>query len=875
MKSTSKEGRKYLLLLMVLLSLNAFPQNATTGSAKDIVEAVDKLQTKLPTEKIYLHTDKHNYNIGDTLWFKAYVLDRAYLAGSEKSNLLFVELHDDSTEVVRRISIPIKNGVGYAQIPLTREIFHDGGYILRAYTNWTQNFGVDYAFAKRFYLGSACKDSWLANSNTSINKSGSKDEVLIDISLMDINNIPVGLRKLEVRIMEANRSLYDKIIETPLNGKFDIKYNLKEKRDAGNMRLEIWNLKKDDSKILLRIPLIINRPDKIDLQFLPEGGNLVSGLKSTVGFKAIAENGYGTDVTGNIYDSKNNMVCSFASLYNGMGSFEFTPISGEKYVAKLNLPKDSQITFNLPEIMSSGTVLHIKNKELSDSLELNIRATNDVATSTNTFHLIGSSRGIVCYAKSIDLKNSKISIAKSLFPSGIVRFTLLNDSKPINERITFIDHQDNLQIKVLSGKAAYNKRDSVSLEIEVKDKNGKPIMSSLSLAVTDDSQLRPDDTGNFGITTDLLLCNELRGFIEEAGFYMNRKNKMVWLALDHLMLTQGWTGFDWKTVFNPIEPPKFDGIILEETMRKVMPMTFPEIKTLQPRPWFVNADKTMFKYAQNLNNQVDYEKTLSGNMLKEVKITSKKIDYTAYNLNGFGQADIVLDSAAISRSEATGLYQILKQKIPGLKIEWEYLAIEQKGGYSLKIGDRWVRLHLNNTTPHGLMFLGKTPQGLKDRLNEFKMFSMSSIEIMYTQKYLWKYYPPKPAETFLPGHQAKKMAAYAKNPLPTPPPTAEIKLFAIIQLTTSDKKSKNTNPLSIMPAQLFYRPKYKNQSSTTTSDTRSVIHWEPDIITDRNGRATVSFYSADIPGSYTISIEGSNLDGNIGSHRSKLKVMEK
>ncbi|WP_449439367.1 hypothetical protein [Pedobacter steynii] len=233
MKSTSQRGRKYLFLLIILFSLNAYSQNATTGSIKDIVEATDKLQTKLPAEKIYLHTDKHNYNIGDTLWFKAYVLDRAYLAGSEKSNLLFVELHDDSTEVVRRISIPIKNGVGYAQIPLTREIFHDGGYILRAYTNWTQNFGVDYAFAKRFYLGSASKDTWLVNSNTKINKSGSKDELLIDVSLMDINKIPVGLRKLEVRIMEANKSLYDKTIETPLNGKFNVKYSLKEREMPG------------------------------------------------------------------------------------------------------------------------------------------------------------------------------------------------------------------------------------------------------------------------------------------------------------------------------------------------------------------------------------------------------------------------------------------------------------------------------------------------------------------------------------------------------------------------------------------------------------------------------------------------------------------
>ncbi|WP_288880506.1 hypothetical protein [Pedobacter panaciterrae] len=873
MKNTSQRARKLFLLLVAFLNFNAFSQNTFPGGIKDIVAAADNLQTKLPAEKVYLHTDKHNYSIGDTLWFKAYVLDAANLSSSEKSNLLFVELHDDSTEVIRRISIPINNGVGYAQIPLTKEIFHDGGYTLKAYTNWTQNFGIDYAFAKRFYMGSANKDSWLVNSNVRINKIDGKDQLLIDISLMDINKIPIGLRKVEVRIMEADRTLYNKTMETPLNGKLAIKYNLKQKRDAGNMRLEIWNLKKGADKVFLRIPLTINRAEKIDLQFLPEGGNLVVGLKSVVGFKAIAENGNGADVTGYIYDGKNNVICSFASLHKGMGVFEFTPKFGEKYIARLNTPKDSKTTFNLPEIASSGTVLNIENQELSDSLKLSINATNDIKASANPLYLIGSSRGIVCFAQSVNLKNSKTAMAKSLFPSGIVRFTLLNGHTPINERIAFIDHQDNLEIKVLSNKPSYGKRDSVSLEIEVKDKNGKPVMSSLSLAVTDNSQVKSDSLGNFGITTNLLFCNDLKGFVEEPGFYMNRKNKIAWLALDHLMLTQGWTGFDWKTVFTPIEQPKFDGIISKET-RNLPSMTFPETKTLQLTPWFINGDNTTFNYAQNLNKFVDYERTSTGNMLKEVKITSKKIDYTAYNLNGFGQADIVLDSAAISRSEAIGMYQLLKQKIPGLKIEWEHLSVENKGGYSLKIGDRWVRLRFDGAKDNFLT-LGKTPQNLKDRLNEFKMFSINSIEIMYTQKYLWKYYPPVPPEPFQRGRQAKIAESYAKSPLPTPPPTAEIKLYAIIQLTSSLKKRMDPNPLSIMPAQQFYQPKYKNGSNTAPFDARPVIHWEPDIITDKNGRATVSFYSADIPGSYSISIEGSNLDGNIGTHRSKLKVMEK
>ncbi len=83
---------------------------------------------------------------------------------SHLSGLLYVELDNDSSEMVRRISIPIKDGAGWGQIPLSKNIFmREGGYTLRAYTNWMQNFGEDYVFNQRFYLGVPAADAWLEN----------------------------------------------------------------------------------------------------------------------------------------------------------------------------------------------------------------------------------------------------------------------------------------------------------------------------------------------------------------------------------------------------------------------------------------------------------------------------------------------------------------------------------------------------------------------------------------------------------------------------------------------------------------------------------------------------------------------------------------
>src|SRR5665647_2336355 len=64
------------------------------------------------------------------------------------------------------------------------------------------------------------------------------------------------------------------------------------------------------------------------VNFFPEGGNLVEGLKSTVAFNATNKNGENVPVNGTIYDSKGVEVGIFTSSFQGKGIFEFTPGPG-------------------------------------------------------------------------------------------------------------------------------------------------------------------------------------------------------------------------------------------------------------------------------------------------------------------------------------------------------------------------------------------------------------------------------------------------------------------------------------------------------------------------------------------------------------------
>jgi hypothetical protein len=55
-------------------------------------------------------------------------------------------------------------------------------------------------------------------------------------------------------------------------------------------------------------------------------------------------------------------------------------------------------------------------------------------------------------------------------------------------------------------------------------------------------------------------------------------------------------------------------------------------------------------------------------------------------------------------------------------------------------------------------------------------------------------------------------------------------------------------------------------------DLRSTIHWEPNITTDANGEAIVSFYTADKPSIYTIIMEGTDMNGNLGYKTEKIII---
>jgi len=548
----SKTVKKIVIALLFLLANHdiAFGQLKHLHDELLAIKASnDSLNKLAPIEKAYLQFDKPYYVLGDTIWFKAYLLN-SFLTASDKSGIINIDIANDGNKVIKQYKILAHNGLGWGNLSLDeREGFTPGTYTIHAYTNWMRNFGQEYFFSKSFYIADSGESSWLINEQVK-EPTSNDNTVKVKLLLNDINKIPDANKTLQVQVMANNKRLYKQTMQTDNNGLLDVIFKVPNK--AANLSVTAESIPAGKKAV---IPVRLLLPQNIDIQFLPEGGYLVAGLTAHIGFKAISEDGRGVDVSGIITRHDQKQVAEFKSLRYGIGSFDLAVQNGESYTAIVTLPGGVIKEYPLPVIKPTGTGIRIKNLLQTDSLEVAVFATNDVASLGNSYFLIGKARGIICYAAVLNFNDGgfiKRKIAKSLFPLGIAHFTVMTaDKRPLDDRMIYIENHDNINIQFKTDRSNYGPRDSVALKIKVTDNTEKPITGNFSLAVTDDAQVKTDALNNENILTQMLLTSELKGYVDQPGYYLLSKTAESWQALDNLLLTQGWVGYDWGQVFNP------------------------------------------------------------------------------------------------------------------------------------------------------------------------------------------------------------------------------------------------------------------------------------------------------------------------------------
>ena len=135
---------KKLLLLLLISQFYCL-------NSQDSVSPRTSYTANTVYEKVYLHVDREMYAPGEDIWFKVYLLsglNNSYLQGYKN---VYIQLLNDSGQVVASRLILAYNGSANGDIQLNRYL-EEGQYTLRAHTLYQKNFGEESSFLKKIWI---------------------------------------------------------------------------------------------------------------------------------------------------------------------------------------------------------------------------------------------------------------------------------------------------------------------------------------------------------------------------------------------------------------------------------------------------------------------------------------------------------------------------------------------------------------------------------------------------------------------------------------------------------------------------------------------------------------------------------------------------
>jgi len=315
------------------------------------------------------------------------------------------------------------------------------------------------------------------------------------------------------------------------------------------------NFKEDDT-FVKKISIINPKSDgkqvtvntkEYDIQFLPEGGHLLSGVKNVVGVKAIDDTGKGTQASGIILDKSGTEIASFSSNFLGLGRFSFTPMQGQTYTAKITLDNTKEIQLSLPKSKAQGISVIVNNKLPADVVfDFYTNADTFGQIKDQDFQMLIHKDGVT---KIIPVKftteTKRLIISKADLFKGVNTITLFDQNQtPLLERMFFNDA--SIKTYELSLLETSTNADSLTVSLQANLKQTEMANTSISILPKGTKSYDP----RHNILSAFYLKPYLKGSIENPSYYFTEMNRKKRYELDVLLLTQGWSRYSWEDIFN-------------------------------------------------------------------------------------------------------------------------------------------------------------------------------------------------------------------------------------------------------------------------------------------------------------------------------------
>lgn len=697
------------------------------------------------------------------------------------------------------------------------------------------------------------------------------------IELLDATNKPVLQAKIGVKQGNGNGSLF--IPFTIVSGKYKLRAytNWMKNFDANyffEKTITITNTQKtyDAGNI---------KPIQFDVQFLPEGGNLVNGIQSKVAFKVSDQYGKSTEFRGALINENNDTIIKFQPLKFGMGNFMFTPSDNHIYKTIIQTSNGNTITRELPEVYKEGYVLNVTNNgkdEVTINVKTNIPQAGEVYLFIHTCETIQAAERLLIHNGS-----ASFTINKNKLDDGISHITLFNNAQqPVCERLYFKSPSKYLELSVSTDEKEYATRKKVTLSITSADENKKDAPANLSVAVYRFDSLQTTENDN--INSCLWLSSDLNGKVESPAYYFS--SAATEEEIDNLMLTYGWRRFRWEDISQNKIPvfkfaPEYNGHIISG-------------KVIDTRANALVKDITVYLSVPGLHTQfANCISNDSGEVkfeLKDFYNSSEIIAQTKRLQDSFYRVDIANPFAENFSSDLLPLYS-LPQYPNTLKAE--NISVQVQNIYTGNKRNQFIIPSFDTTAfyyfPNQRYYLDDYTRftTMEEVLREYVALvdvrkKERSFHLPVLNENTWQFFTQDPLILLdgVPVFDINKFMNF--DPLKIKKlDVVNRKYFlggssfeGILNWTTynGDLANFELDPhatiIDYEALQLqreFYSPVYETEGerSSHLPDFRNVLFWSPNVTT-MQGKQRVSFYSSDLPGKYLIVLQGITNDGKSG-----------
>lgn len=705
------------------------------------------------------------------------------------------------------------------------------------------------------------------------------------VEILDKNNTPILQAKIGLQNGVGDGSLY--LPASLVLGNYRLRAYTNWMKNFGadyffEKKLSIINVQNEQQENLAVKKIVP------EIAFFPEGGNLVNGIKSKVGFRIVNQFGKGINCEGVVVNEKGDTLTTFHSFKFGIGNFSFTPLEGATYSALIKLAGGEQQVKELPVAYNNGYSMHLENTG-KGQIKITVQTADKNNAPSKSVFLFVHTRNVIKVAMTNVIKNghAEFLIEDTKPGEGISHFTIFNENRqPVCERLFFKKPLKNLQITAAADQPVYELRKKINLQISSATETGKKIPANMSMAVyrVDSlSTIEEQDINNY-----LMLSADLSGMVESPEYYFLNDDDTVLEAGDNLMLTQGWRRFKWEDVLSNKKPgfrylPEINGHIITG---KIVPLqnglNVKDIEAylsvpgtrLQFQTASTDEDGKIKFEMKNFysNGEIIAQTNAEKDSLYRIdidapffkKYTNKLLPLFNFSVN----KDALLKRYIAAQVQNTFLYNKLNQsKVSNLDTSSFYL--KPNAVYLL---DNYVRFttleevfreyvpEVGVRQHNGRYLLPVFDDNNKLPFETNPLVLMDGVPIFNFNKLL-KYDPLK----------IRKLEVINRTYY-----LGGNTFDGIVNLTsyngdiTGAEIDPHATVLDYEGLQLqrdFYAPDYatEEQRLSRLPDFRNLLYWSPAIITGETGKTQAVFYSSDLPGKYAIVIQGISEDGTAGS----------